>query len=271
MSWFSRVIRKQPERRLGYLPDQPDPRDLALSIGQPVSGLPSSVDLRPAVLAVLDQGQTSSCVANAWAGAIDVCETLAGLEYSPASRLYIYYAARALDGMQTRDEGTYLRSGARALQLLGAPLERYWPFNAKKVNKQPLPEAYMRAHPRRDGVYERITGVGDIRLNKCRALLASGRPFVFGTLIANSFLNNEGTWRVQRPGKTTPIAGGHAMCCVGYDSDGFLVLNSWNIEWRDRGYIRLSDEYMAWSQTSDLWTIKSWRALKLAVPMMEVN
>lgn len=261
-------LRKAPARRLGYLRDRPDPRDQPFAIARPGLPPPESVDLRGNLSAILDQAETSSCVAHAYAAAIDVVETMAGLEYHPLSRLYLYYAARAQTGDQKVDGGTYLRSAARALQLVGAPEERFWPFEAKRVNRQPMPEAYMQAHPRREGLYERVQGVGDMRLLHIKRALSEGHPVVFGTQVAESFLSNSGSFRIQRPGKTERQVGGHAMCCVGYDRDGFIIVNSWGRAWRDDGTARLSHDYMAWAGTSDLWLIKRWRAVRdlLVIP-----
>ncbi len=37
--------------------------------------------------------------------------------------------------------------------------------------------------------------------------------------------------------------GGHAVCIVGYDDEGFLVKNSWDKNWGDEGYFWLNFEY----------------------------
>ncbi|MFI5172768.1 MAG: C1 family peptidase [Chitinophagales bacterium] len=42
---------------------------------------------------------------------------------------------------------------------------------------------------------------------------------------------------------TLAINGGHAVCIVGYDNDGFLIKNSWDSDWGDDGYFWLTFEY----------------------------
>jgi hypothetical protein len=271
MGWVTRVIRKATGKRalgylrdIGYLRDKPDPRDLRFSatVTRPSLPPPGSVDLRSGISKILDQGQTNSCVAHAYAYAIDIVETLSGLEYHPISRLYLYHSARAQHGDQKTDGGTYLRSAARALQLVGAPPERFWPFEEKKINKQPHPVAYMEAHPRREGLYERIDGVGDMRLLNIKRALAAGHPVVFGTLITEAFMKNEGSPTIQRPKDNKGLIGGHAMAIVGYDRDGFVIVNSWGPRWRAGGTAWLTHDYMAWAGTSDLWIVRGWRAVK---------
>ncbi len=36
--------------------------------------------------------------------------------------------------------------------------------------------------------------------------------------------------------------GGHAVCIVGYNEDGFLILNSWGKEYADGGYVWISND-----------------------------
>ena len=265
MTIVSRVIRKFTGRRaLGYLRDKPDPRDMRYSftVTRPAMPPPASVDLRSGISKILDQGPLNACVAFAYGYAIDIVETLSGLEYNPTSQLYLYHSARAQHGDEKTDGGTHLRSAARALQLVGAPLERFWPYDHSKVNKQPPPQAYMEAHPRREGIYERIDGVGELRLLNIKRALAAGHPVVFGTLVTEQFTKNEGSTLIQRPKDSTSLIGGHAMCCVGYDVDGFVIVNSWGPQWREGGTAWLSHDYMAWAGTSDLWIVRGWRAVK---------
>lgn len=263
-------LRKAPQRGLGYLKDKPDKRDLRYSVTltRPPIPPPESVDLRNGLSTILDQEASNSCVAHAFAAAIDVVETTAGLDYNPISRLFLYYAARSQHGDHKNDGGTYLRSAARALQLVGAPIETFCPFDLRRVNKQPLPEAYMQAYPRREGLYERVDGVGDMRLMNLRRALAGGHPVVFGTLVTEGFQSAAGSWRIQRPGKDERIVGGHAMCLVGYDRDGFIVVNSWGRTWRDGGTARLTQDYVAWAGSTDFWIVKNWRAVRdlLVIP-----
>lgn len=253
---------------MGWIKDAPDDRDRSYAAPR-VGALPERFSLRRNVQQILDQGNTSSCVAHAYAQAIAVCEDLAGLPYDPISRLYLYSCARAVTGDERADGGTYLRSGAKALQLMGAPPEDSWPFRESQVNSIPGLGAHMLAHPRRNGRYARIAGSGEQRLHACRAAIASGQPFVFGTTVAESIFDYEGGV-IDRPADSDPIAGGHALCCVGYSPEGFLIANSWGPSWGVQGFCWLSNDYMAWSETSDLWIVEGWKRITDARTQQEV-
>ena len=59
----------------GWIPDFPDHRDFLYAAVRPVGvRLPKSVDLRPGMSAVENQGQLGSCTANALAGALEFLE-----------------------------------------------------------------------------------------------------------------------------------------------------------------------------------------------------
>lgn len=58
----------------------------------------------------------------------------------------------------------------------------------------------------------------------------------------------------RQPVPAGQTSGGHAMIVVGYLSGvGFIVKNSWGIGWGDAGYCIMTPEYLAWSETGDLW------------------
>lgn len=250
-------------RHFGWKKDLPDADDHVFSAPAPVGPLPRAVSLRYMVPRIFDQQQTSSCVANAWAAAIGIREAQAHLALGPVSRLYIYAYARGLDGDEHEDQGTYLRSGAKALRLMGAPPEDAWPFVESRVNFTPNLQSHMLAHARRGGKYARIAGTGPARVEHAKAALAAGQPFVFGTEVTEAFKEYE-RGVIARPTALDSIAGGHALCAVGYDDDlqAFEVQNSWGSDWGNGGFLWMSYDYMGWSGTDDLWSCWGWQALQ---------
>lgn len=257
-------------RKLGYRPDPPDKRDLnALSLPfLAAAELPRAHTLRPLVQQVLDQGSTSSCVAHAFAQAICVAEHYVGITLPLPSRLYIYANARKQHSTILTDDGTYLRSAANGLAKLGAPPEVDWPFSTSwlKVNRMPPFQAFMSAHSRRGGGYFRISEQDDARITAVKRAIASGLPVTFGTQVSHKFLDATGSKTITKPETFEPIAGGHAMCIVGYETLAqgtlFEVVNSWGQGWRDNGFFRMTDEYLCWSFTSDLWCVRGWEAVR---------
>ena len=63
---------------------------------------------------------------------------------------------------------------------------------------------------------------------------------VIGTTLFEGF----GT-HVKVPTKDSKKTGGHAMCCVGWNKEGWIIQNSWGILWGDHGYCYMPYEYPA--------------------------
>lgn len=238
-------------RGLGYLQDKEDSRDRRFdSLPLAVSVPPPSVMHRNHIVSVLDQGGTNSCVGYSTAQALRVGLALDGIfQPEQPSPYAIYYWARAETRSQNSDAGTFIRDAARGLQKFGFPPESKWPSKPTNINKGPDVSAYRAAHDKR-GLrgYYRIA-MGD--LNSMRLALAAGKPFVFGITISSSFTDNKGPNTIDID--SGRILGGHAMCCIGYDPDRFLIVNSWGNSWRDRGLVWVTAGRM--QEAVDIWVM----------------
>lgn len=242
-------------RKLGWVPEPDDIRDWSASERLGSAGpVPVRCDNSELVLSILDQGQYSSCVANAAVQAIRASHVRQGAKNPPlASRLFTYFISRRMHGAELRDEGTYVRSCFGAVAKVGFCPEEAWPYS-EDVNQMPsfgaLRSAVDQRHPTE---YRKIYEGGSARVDMVKRALAAGQLVVFGTDIASPFIN--ATDEVVLPPVGLPILGGHAMVAVSYDRDVFRVANSWSESWGDRGYFSMSADYMAWSQTRDLWIV----------------
>ena len=237
-------------RALGYRRDPVDGRDWSIGrLGLALS-VPASASLRGHVDAVLDQGPTQSCVANAWAQALRIGDHIDG-QRSPAlgSVLFLYYNARAWHDDEDTDAGTYLRTCAQGLVRFGRAPDRIWPFDVARVNTRPSWKAYRAAFDLRGPRgYYRIPN-GD--LASVRSAVAAGKPVVFGMSVDLAFLYDDGPLVIGDA--EGPSVGGHAMCVVGYEGDNFEIVNSWGTGWRDRGFARLTASRLA--TATDLWAV----------------
>jgi hypothetical protein len=212
--------------------------------------------LEERTVAIPDQGTTSSCVGQAIRQGFGVEEARTNPNREPVSALGIYFNARAEHGMEEYDAGTFLRTGIKSLVRFGPLREKDWPFDASQVNRRPSWNAYRRAYDAKGPRgYFRIDTTGDARLRDIQSAIAAEHPVVFGTTVTESFLSNEGGSLIDRPSSSDPIAGGHAMCIVGYDGDMYRIANSWGTLWRDHGFAWLRESYLSWSETQDLWVI----------------
>lgn len=229
--------------RLGYIPDEPDARDLPFGLSE--SAPPSSYTLRPLVFGVYDQGDSETCVSNAIARAIQVQQSAAHLTTPPLSRLSINWHA-CMGNQPGFNGGCRIRDAIKYLQQLGAPDESVWPFDLNHIATHPSWAAERQGFDRH-GIrgYYRVSTLDGIR-----SAVSSGKPVVAGWAVDQAFLSRTGPSLVSSFGE--PI-GGHAMCIVGYDPDSFELVNSWGTTWRDGGFVRLSNDLT--SQASDLWAI----------------
>jgi len=262
------------DRKFGWKRDKPDARDYRYAVTAPVS-IPNRVDLRRHCSIVEDQGSLGSCVANALAGNIELLENkgatkfrfgpsyywqnfwkwlrnMFGLGYKDVSRLFIYYNARALDGTEAQDDGTYIRNGIKTLAKDGHCMETVWPYDYGNCNVKPSAEAYDQAKNSTIVAYFKIESLNDMLV-----CLADGYPFVFGMWIYQSFYLAGTTGEVNLPGPGEPILGGHAVMAVGYDqaAQRLIVRNSWGRGWGDNGYFTLPYQYLD-GRAEDFWTIR---------------
>lgn len=239
-----------PRKRPNEVPD----KDASGLLGA-TTPLPKSASCRDLIVSVLDQGSLSSCVANATMQAIRASHVKQGAK-SPklGSRLFAYFNSRLYDGHTGRDQGTYIRTCFQSLNKFGFPNEEAWPYNEAQVNRVPKTAAYHAAFDQRSPTeYHRIYSSGDERIAEIKRAIAERYCVVFGTPVSNDFCNNNlGDGPIDPPiGKA--IAGGHAMCVVGYNGDTFTIVNSWGTNWGQSGYCEFSADYLSWWQTADLW------------------
>lgn len=247
---------------LGWIPDKPkrpgEPPDhdagpLLAAAAPP----PPAASNRRFIVDVLDQGQLGSCVANAVMQAVRASHVKQGVPGPRlGSRLYGYWCSRAFEHQTATDGGTYLRDFFRGLNKFGFCPEAAWPYDVERFADMPPAAAFRAAFDQRSPtVYKSIVNAGNQRLDPIKRAVAAGYLVAFGTLVSEAFVREALPRAPLPPPEGQPIAGGHAMCVVGYDGDTFEVVNSWGPRWGDGGFCRFSADYMAWGQTQDLWIV----------------
>lgn len=263
---------KNRKRHLGWIPNPYDFRDYPLtsilSTGDN-DPLPESWSLRNCVKEVYDQGNTSSCVAQAVAMAIQVREVNANIPYVSPSRLFLYYHARRFHFGHLFDQGTYIRTAMKALTKFGVPNENNWPWSTSvfRVNRCPNWNAHAKAYGRAGGLYYTIPANVPNRGELVRRALYDDLPVVFGTSVTKSFLDNDGPNIIDVPEDGDPIIGGHAMAIIGYAEHPaydyvYLVANSWGRDFRDDGLFWMTEKFLTWEKTRDLTAVAGWKLLQ---------
>ncbi len=241
-------------KKYGWVPDIPDSRDFYYSAIRPKLRVQASVDLRVHCSSVEDQGKLGSCTANALAGNIEFLDKEADGAYTDASRLFIYYNERVLQGSVAADSGASLRNGIKTLAANGVCSEKVWPYMIEKFAAKPPARCYQEGLKHRIVSYHRIVTLADML-----ACLSEGFPFVFGFTVYESF-EDQSTARTgvaKMPRKGERALGGHAVLAVGYDQKAkrFLVRNSWSEAWGMKGYFTMPFAYLE-TLAADFWTIR---------------
>jgi C1A family cysteine protease len=208
--------------------------------------LPSSVDLRPQVNEVEDQGRIGSCLSNAGASMLEVMGERDGKSFE-ASRLYLYYWTRNFEA-RLDESGAFLPSLFEVLQNKGVCTEQLWPYDTTKENAQPPLTADEEAQQIKVVDYQQLTPAAlnqweigiERTLNNIKHAVASGRPVIMGFKVTADFdkLKDNKDWRTHKWDVNAESRGGHAVVIIGYDDacQRFLVQNSWGPAWADGGF-----------------------------------
>lgn len=221
-----------------------------------VANLPRHVDLRAHCSPVEDQLGTSSCVANAIVGALELHQNKAKLPLTDLSRLFLYYNARSLAKKEAADAGSVIHHGMAAVLAFGVCEERMWPFEEAMVTANPTQACYQNAQK-----YNAIQFARTPRGEQAWAALAQGLPVAFGMFVPIECYHNldaDGVMPMpeQLPHVSPPC--GHAMLIVGYDLDEqvYIVRNSWGPGFGMNGYYKLPFAIAERATPADqYWTI----------------
>ena len=216
----------------------------------PFSGiLPTSVDLRPLINEVEDQGQLGSCTSFASTKGLEIIYERAGIDVA-FSQLYQYYWTRKMGGAVGQEGG----NPAFMIQTLkdrGCCLEASWPYIVANENVQPPANCDTEAAPYRILSYEASPTPDS---NFARGLwvkncLANGTPVMMSFFVSQNFETQAGAckdWRkTQWSDFQSPSLGGHEVCIIGYDDAAghFLIQNSWGPNWGDGGFFGMNYSY----------------------------
>jgi C1A family cysteine protease len=239
----------------GWHPSIPDHRD-AFYEPPLMASLPSSVDLRPQMPPVFDQGNIGSCTAQALAGLLQYDEIKQNKSIkSTPSRLFIYYNERVLQNTASSDSGASMRVGIQSIVQWGFCDESLWTYDTTKYKTKPPTNAYSAALPERVSHYSRLNQ--DATLMK--TTLAQGNPFVFGFSVYTPFVSQSVAQNGILPMPSGSLLGGHAVLAVGYNDahQWFIVRNSWGATWGDHGYFYMPYSYITNpGLAADFWIIQ---------------
>ena len=226
------------------------------------ASLPASMDLRPEMSPVEDQGPINSCVAQSIVGALEFLQIKNGIpknkRFLDMSRMFLYYNARNMAGLQTVDRGCYISHGILCTTDIGMVTEKRWPYTYSRLYKKPGRAMMLVAKKKLVKDYHYIW---ENHVDNTKAALAEGYPVVFGTTLFSSFWNVGKDGMVPIPAAGEAVLGGHAMLIVGYTDSCFIVRNSWGAKWGDKGYCYFPFGYFslrggAYDPSFDFWVLR---------------
>lgn len=204
---------------------------------------------------ISDQGNLGSCVANSWCDMLEILQGLRGDNIVQLSRLFLYWAARDLTGLQSVDIGTYNRAAAHQLRKVGVVAEKWYPYDVKKVYDAPELDLYTMAARNRIDSFYRIFSYGDQKVNDVDYAIRANHPVTISTVVNKDFIKYRGSGHVFP--FPTSWEGRHAMIVVGVrvrnGKSEFLLRNSWSKYWGDNGHAWVDESYIRSPETQDIW------------------
>lgn len=244
---------------LGWRKDRLDHRDSIFRLQVPThTVIDETVDYNLASLPAMqfpiyNQGQTGSCVANATARNVEYLLRSQGVFDFHPSRMFIYWCARAAIGEQNLDNGCEIRDAFNTITAFGVPQESAWNFNKAILKKKPTQLAFKLAADHKALTRQSVPQ----KLSHLLHVLSHRLPIVFGASVFDSWNDPGETGRIPLPMPGEKPSGGHATLITGWHAKtkSFMFVNSWGMEWGERGYGYLPADYVLNPDLcSDFWS-----------------
>lgn len=253
---------RRARRRRPVVPDRLDLRDRPYDPS--IATVPSSTyDARKLLpkrdaLPVLDQGDTNACTGFALSNVVNwLLRVHGGRRGARVSPFMIYSMARRYDEFPgSSDTGSSLRGAMKGWYKQGVCADSLWKgLGMPKASNNPAKDWWQDAAQRPLGAYYRVDprSVSDMHVALTEAGVLYASVACHSRWEEGSHLSpaKRRGWIIPYE-KAGPDDGGHAIAIVGYDSRGFLIMNSWGTSWGDGGYAWLG--YEDWLDNAmDCW------------------
>lgn len=225
-TWFPQDAIKSP----------PDDRDIIYSV-KTKALLPDKFSLTDHLQTPRSQGARGTCASFA-ASALKECQESIDCEFSQyMSPEFIYFHRE-----NKPSAGMFGRDVMKILQKIGSIPDYLYQYQSKdNIATTPSEELYKQAAGYQIESYAQVTTIEDTK----HALMNNGPCYI-------SFPVYKHRPEFWRGGKDEKPEGGHAVCIVGWNSNGFIIRNSWGANWNGNGYVFFpySDFGLHW----EIWT-----------------
>ena len=226
-----------------------DPRDYVFGATYGAETLPESYQTDISGIKVHDQGEYQNCGTHALSVHVEIGLKKAG-KYQKVSFPW-YYGNRRYS--ENKGEGTEARGLLKAAQKDGGLYLTDYPYEEEVPKAIETFEKYFsqfqqKAQNIRIKNYYQCNTVEEVK----KAVYYYGSVLV-GTIVFKSFYEITAENPVMPEpridkGSLEPMAGGHMMLIVGWDTNGFTVLNSWGEGFGKKGLFTMPYSIVTWSQ-----------------------
>ena len=237
------------KRGLGLLSTAADPRDYVFGATYGAETLPESYQTDISGIKVHDQGEYQNCGTHALSAHVEIGLKKAG-KYQKVSFPW-YYGNRRYS--ENKGEGTEARGLLKAAQKDGGLYLTDYPYEEEVPKAIETFEKYFesfktKAQNIRIKNYYQCNTVEEVK----KAVYYYGSVLV-GTIVFKSFYEISDTNPIMPEPRIDgtslePMAGGHMMLIVGWDKNGFTVLNSWGEGFGKKGLFTMPYSIVTWSQ-----------------------
>ncbi len=209
---------------------------------------PDNLDLRHKMSKIRHQGNQGTCAAQTVTAIKEFQEKKdVGLTNS-LSPQFVYNLRSNYP-----DEGMYGRDVMKILTNNGICLEVTYPYGTIEPKDSIDNRAIEEAKRYTIKGYARVSSIDGLK----ESLFKNGPCY-----ISFPAYNNTGQFWIQRD-EDTPL-GGHAVCVVGYDENGFIIRNSWGLSWNRNGHTIYP--YDQWGVHWEIWTTIDQKSIKYEYP-----
>lgn len=239
-------MNKLDGKTLNVQEDVPDFRDRIYE--------PSLLQLEPHIsppgnLTILNQGQEGACTGFGLAAVINKLNSDRNMNVQVSPRM-LYEMAKKFDIWPGEEySGSSCRGAIKGWYSMGVCEEALWPYKANNKDKHLTVERAKNARHNTIGAYYRV------RKNIVDMHAAMNEV---GAIYVSASVHTGWSKEATKKGfikQSKELLGGHAFAIVGYDANGFWVLNSWGEEWGRSGIAHWS--YEDWQDNvKDAWVFQ---------------